>query len=167
MTLTHLLAGTILVGTIVAFAIPDPPAAWNVSLTVERVIDGDTLKLSTGERIRLAGIDAPERDQICKQGFFTVACGQQAWQRLADIVALDPNVTCSPQSHDRYNRTIAVCSNRGGDLGRRMVAQGLALAYRRYSTMYVDEEDAARREGLGIWAGTFETPEKYRHSHTK
>lgn len=32
-----------------------------------------------------------------------------------------------------------------------MVSKGYALAYRRYSTAYIAEEDAARTRGLGIW----------------
>ncbi len=42
---------------------------------------------------------------------------------------------------------VAICHAGGQDLNGRLVAEGMALAYRRYSTDYVDEEDAAR--GIG------------------
>jgi endonuclease YncB( thermonuclease family) len=38
------------------------------------------------------------------------------------------------------------------------VSQGWALAYRQYSTAYIDQEDAARTANLGIWRGTFTAP---------
>ncbi|HZA65683.1 MAG TPA: hypothetical protein VE592_01970 [Geminicoccaceae bacterium] len=41
-------------------------------------------------------------------------------------------------------------------------AQGLALAYRRYSRDYVAAEDEARVAGRGMWAGTFEPPWDWR-----
>ena len=43
-----------------------------------RVIDGDTLELSTGERIRLWGIDAPEGSQVCQRDGHPWQCGDDA-----------------------------------------------------------------------------------------
>ncbi|MBM3359650.1 MAG: thermonuclease family protein, partial [Betaproteobacteria bacterium] len=44
-----------------------------------------------------------------------------------------------------------------------MVREGWALAYRQYSTDYVDEEAQAEAEGAGMWAGTFVAPWDFRH----
>jgi endonuclease YncB( thermonuclease family) len=44
-----------------------------------------------------------------------------------------------------------------------MVAQGEALAFRRYSTRYVPDEEKARAARLGLWAGDFQPPWDYRH----
>lgn len=46
-----------------------------------------------------------------------------------------------------------------------MVEKGWAIAYRRYSEEYVPEEDQARSQHRGIWAGTFKEPERLRHEH--
>jgi endonuclease YncB( thermonuclease family) len=44
------------------------------------------------------------------------------------------------------------------------VAQGWALAYRRYSTLYVSEEAAAKAARLGIWRGPFKAPWDWRRA---
>ena len=48
------------------------------------------------------------------------------------------------------------------ELNKWMVRQGWAIAYRKYSTDYVDDETAAKNEKLGIWASRFIEPEKWR-----
>ena len=55
-----------------------------------------------------------------------------------------------------------MCYAGGADLSAWMVAQGLALAYRRYSMDYVDQEAGARAARRGIWGATFERPWEWR-----
>jgi endonuclease YncB( thermonuclease family) len=74
-------------------------------------------------------------------------------------------VVCQERARDSYKRSVAVCLAGGRDLDRELVAAGLAVAYRRYTTMYVGEEDAARTAGLGMWAGKFTTPEIWRRTN--
>jgi hypothetical protein len=57
---------------------------------------------------------------------------------------------------------VAVCSVGDIDLGAWLVKRGYALAYRRFSLDYVDEEDAARKSKAGIWAGEFVPPWEWR-----
>ncbi len=71
-------------------------------------------------------------------------------------------MTCEDLGRDRYDRIIAKCTVAGEDLGEWMVAQGWALAYRRYSLDYVDEETEARAARHGIWAGEFVRPWEWR-----
>ncbi len=71
-------------------------------------------------------------------------------------------MTCEDLGRDRYDRIIARCTVAGEDLGEWMVSQGLALAYRRYSLDYVDEEADARAAQRGIWAGGFVKPWEWR-----
>jgi endonuclease YncB( thermonuclease family) len=125
------------------------------------VIDGDTLEIH-GERIRLHGIDAPESAQICQRsGGKQWRCGQEAANELSDYIARRP-VTCEGQDRDRYGRLVAVCSVGGVELNHWLVEQGWAVAYRRYSTDYVDPESEARGRGVGIWASSFDMPWDYR-----
>ncbi len=126
-----------------------------------RVIDGDTLQI--GEtRIRLHGIDAPEAAQDCRtaQGF-PLACGAAATTALRDMTK-GLLVVCTARDIDRYGRTVARCTANGGDLGRQMVAGGLAVAYRRYSIDYVADEEAAKARGLGFWSANMQNPADYR-----
>ena len=67
-------------------------------------------------------------------------------------------ITCKGETTDRYKRRIAVCSAGPYDINAEMVRRGWALAYRRYSKDYVDEEADARGRGVGMWAGVFVEP---------
>jgi endonuclease YncB( thermonuclease family) len=71
-------------------------------------------------------------------------------------------IRCEGIEKDRYGRTIAKCISGEVDVGRELVRRGLALAYRRYSLDYVQDEDYARRNRLGMWAGEFEAPWDWR-----
>ena len=124
------------------------------------VIDGDTLEIH-GQRIRFHGIDAPESDQICRVDGKPWQCGKDATNALADKIARQP-VTCEDLGRDRYDRIIARCAVAGEDMGAWMVANGWALAYRRYSLDYVDEEAATQAAQRGIWASEFAKPWEWR-----
>ena len=105
------------------------------------VIDGDTIEIH-GQRIRLFGIDAPEAPQTCTASGKTYLCGQQAALALADQIGRSV-VTCEQRDIDRYGRIVAICFAGGADLGSWLVEQGWALAFRRYSTAYVAQEQSA------------------------
>jgi endonuclease YncB( thermonuclease family) len=128
---------------------------------VASVIDGDTIEIH-GRRIRLHGFDAPESAQRCldKDGA-PWPCGQRASLALADKIGRR-TVTCRPVDIDRWERLVARCFVGGEDLGAFMVAGGHAVAYRKYSERYVHHERAARRAGVGMWAGSFVMPWDWR-----
>ncbi len=120
------------------------------------VIDGDTLEVH-GQRIRLHGIDAPESRQLCRLDGKPWQCGKDAANALADKIARRP-VTCEDLGRDRYKRIIGRCTVAGEDINAWIVQHGWALAYRRYSLDYVDEEAEAQMARRGIWAGAFVKP---------
>ena len=120
------------------------------------VVDGDTIEIH-GERVRLFGIDAPESAQLCTASGREYRCGQQAAFALADRIGQN-TVRCEPHDRDRYGRTVAVCYVGGEDLDAWMVRQGWALAYRKYSSAYVGDEDDARNAHRGSRQGEFQVP---------
>src|SRR5438128_6955580 len=109
-----------------------------------RVVDGDTLRIGAA-RIRLHGIDAPERAQSCADASGRrYGCGQEAAAALARLIG-GTRPDCVERDRDHYGRSVAICSVAGRDLNRAMVAEGWALAYTQYSRDYVGDEAAARR----------------------
>ena len=137
--------------------------AWPVHADVSghaRVIDGDSLEIG-GTRIRLFGIDAPERGQSCETGGELWVCGGLARVRLEERIS-GRRVVCEERDRDRYGRIVAVCRAGGEDLNAWMVSEGWALAYRRYSEAYVDEEARAKAARVGIWRGDFVPPWDWR-----
>lgn len=134
-----------------------PPA----SASEVHVIDGDTLRVD-GKTIRIFGIDAPEAGQSCrKPGGGTWQCGQAAIREMERAVA-EGTVACDDRGLDVYGRTLGVCKVAGLDLGRLMVKEGLAWAFRKYSTDYVETEDQARAAGIGVWEQETEAPWDFR-----
>lgn len=129
------------------------------------VIDGDTIDIH-GTRIRFNGIDAPESGQTCEAGGTSYRCGQKAALALSDFVG-SRTITCNKTGTDRYQRVIAKCFADGTDLGSWMVLNGWAIAYRKYSMDYVADEDRARNQKVGMWAGTFIAPELWRKGKQK
>lgn len=144
-----------------AAASPSPSDATSGLIGPARVIDGDTLEIN-GERIRLHGVDAFERDQTCGAGASTWYCGLAGTDALTR--RLDGRtVSCEPLDTDRYGRTVARCRTGGEDIGAWMVERGMALAYRQYSLDYVEAEDRARTARLGVWRNAaFTAPQDWR-----
>jgi endonuclease YncB( thermonuclease family) len=116
------------------------------------VIDGDTVEIH-GNRIRLFGIDSVESGQ----GGRPWLCGKDAAFALAGKIGEKP-ITCSGDEFDRYRCLIARCSLNREDLGGRMVENSWAVAFRKYSELYVAREVRLRRSEFGYGSGEFQMP---------
>jgi len=137
---------------------------------IATVIDGDTIKINK-KKIRLFGIDAPEKEQICKKVYLSFfifnfqkdyKCGEKSTLALLKKIK-DKKVKCVfEKNKDRYKRNIGTCYIKNQDINKWLVKNGYALAYKRYSKKYVLEEQYAKENKLGIWKGTFIEPEKWR-----
>lgn len=124
------------------------------------VRDGDSLVVGR-QRVRLEGIDAPELAQSCTRGGKPWKCGEDARRHLSRLIG-NHKVECAGPKRDQYNRLLARCRAASRDLNRSMVADGMAVSFGR---AYKSEEASARRERLGLWAGTFERPQVWRRQH--
>ncbi|MFT5511089.1 MAG: endonuclease YncB(thermonuclease family) [Hyphomicrobiaceae bacterium] len=124
--------------------------------------DGDSLVIGR-HRVRLVGIDAPERDQTCSRGRKRWACGREAGRHLSRLIG-NHDVNCMIEKRDRFQRLLAHCRVSERDLNRSMVRDGMALSFGR---RYRREEAAARKEKLGLWSGTFQRPQLWRKQNPR
>jgi len=128
---------------------------------VTKVIDGDTLDvlLATGRiRVRLHGIDAPERNQ---------PGGNESRQWLQRRV-LNRDVLLEPVSQDRYARMVAIVFQDDGNVNRELLRSGHAWAYRNYlrrvDRLFCDIEATARAGRLGVWGAVAHAPWEHRRT---
>ena len=128
----------------------------------QSVVDGDTIKINN-VTYRMHGIDAPEKNQMCKKNNKTWPCGLVATGELVKLIA-GKNVDCKNKSIDRYKRVVAICFVDGVDVARVLVKSGWALAYRAYSSDYVGEEESAKLNKIGLWSSEFVEPWRWRKS---
>lgn len=110
-----------------SFAEAAPSGDFTLRGTVEYVVDGDTIAVSTGgkvERVRLIGVDTPERGR-CYSSAATAAA-----RRLADGRRVMLKGDASQATRDRYGRLLAYVWLPGGkDLGYQLLAGGYARVY--------------------------------------
>lgn len=127
------------------------------SATVQRVVDGDTLRLSDGRNVRMIGLNTPE---LGKQGRSDEPFAVAAHKRLEALVAESDGrvgLRLGDQSKDRYGRTLAhVFSAKGENLEAQMLADGLGFQVAVAPNVdLVDCQQAAERRareaGLGLW----------------
>ena len=139
-------------------------ASADVSGRVVRVLDGDTAEiLETGNRVtrvRLAGIDAPEKSQ---------PFGQRSRQALSSMVA-QRTVTVTGGDTDRYGRLLGTVWLDAKDVNAEQIRKGLAWAYRYHGKPikpdYAALEDEARRLAIGLWSAPNQTePWRWRKQH--
>jgi len=117
------------------------------------VSDGDTISVlrdGAPVRVRLAGIDAPEKAQ---------AFGAKAKARLSDL-AFGRTVTILVRDKDLYGRTVGTVLVFGRDLNQALLQEGFAWFFERYqrslgpdlANQYREAADEARRARRGLWA---------------
>ncbi|MFJ2686472.1 thermonuclease family protein [Pseudomonas sp. NPDC087342] len=125
--------------------------------TVQRVVDGDTLRLSDGRSVRMIGLNTPE---LGRQGRTDEPFAVAARKRLEALVAAsDGRVGLLPgkETKDRYGRTLAhVYSANGANLEAQMLAEGLGFQVAMAPNIDLvscqqSAERAARQAGLGLW----------------
>lgn len=145
------------------------PAAAQTVAGRAHVIDADTLDIAVGPgetvRVRLHGIDAPEPDQTCQTELGPAwACGQWASGQVRERIE-GRRLVCVQTDFDRkYNRMVAICTLDGADVGRALVRDGIAFAYRKYSWDYDLEEKTAAVNDAGLHAARVQSPEQFRRT---
>ncbi len=140
---------------VAAFLLLLLPTAFADTLTgkVVKVADGDSITVldstNTQHRIRLQGIDAPEKGQ---------PYGNASSKHLASLVA-GKTVSVKWAKRDRYRRIVGFVIVDGQDVNLVQVKAGMAWFYRYYQRelssedrrRYATAENQARTDRLGLW----------------
>lgn len=144
----------LIIATAIALLLLAGPAWAQVLLgKVVAIADGDTLTVldenKTQHKIRLSGIDAPERAQ---------PFGQRSKEYLSALV-FGKMIAVETAKQDRYKRTLGKIVLDGRDVNLAMVVTGFAWHYKKYEReqsaadrlLYDDAEKDARLAGRGLW----------------
>lgn len=144
--------------------------AETVTGRVVGVADGDTITVLDADKvqhkIRLAGIDAPEKKQ---------AFGNRSKESLSDLV-YDKTVNVETEKRDRYGRQVGKVLVNGQDVNLVQVERGMAWFYRQYQReqspndrrLYEAAEDAAKAGKRGLWRDAEPVPPwDFRHNKSK
>ncbi|MGE0533291.1 MAG: thermonuclease family protein [Hyphomonadaceae bacterium] len=136
----------------------------------EDVYDGDTLWM--GEvSVRLAGIDAPELDQTCRNGSAQTQCGAEAKRRLGTLVA-GALLTCQRigddgrRTDEPFARPLVHCDAVRGnaivDLAQEMTSEGYAIALDEGDRNYRTTARVALEERRGLMSSCSLRPDVWR-----
>ena len=129
------------------------------------ISDGDTITVlheGRGEKIRLYGIDAPEKGQ---------AFSKKAKQFTSSMV-YGKTVKVEPKDIDQYGRTVALIYVNGQSLNEALIKNGFAWVYRKYCKEpfcddWLNLEIVARYGKIGIWSEPNPIPPwDFRHGKT-
>jgi endonuclease YncB( thermonuclease family) len=116
-----------------------------------QAVGGDRLRIGS-TTVRLAGIEAPERQQRCGDGKRAWRCGAAAEAALARLVN-GRSVSCALSGTDDAGRSLATCTRGTLDINAELVRQGHVFAESGMFAAYSSHERDARAAKAGIWSG--------------
>lgn len=157
-----------LIVTLTAFALSftsasaEPYVAFLNKVEAEQIDDGDTPLIE----IRMFGIDAPEKAQLCERANGSCyKCGQRSKWALSGLLTDEATYRFTGQS--TYGRPVATIFLKQLNVNLEMVRQGHAVVYERYLSddlkrKYLEVQQEAKSNKRGIWQGKFIEPAKWR-----
>ena len=132
-----------------------PPFASTTEVAIAKVIDGDTVRLADGRKVRLIGINAPELGSDGKPG---QDFSRKAKQALQKFLGKRARLLLDKDKQDNHRRTLAHLYNLDGDSAEAyLLKQGLAWHVAvppnlRLAQCLADMEQQARKQRLGLWS---------------
>ena len=120
----------------------------NIAIGKASIIDGDTIIIS-GEKIRFAGIDTPEKKKVGHEF---------SKKKLKEKIGNNIVICIRELKLDPWGRTVAECFIGYESISSFMVKNGYACDYVKYSKKkYAKEQEHAKSKKLGIWKMNFES----------
>ena len=134
---------------------PSPAKSSKITRQCIRVVDGDTIELDGGERVRLIGVNAPESVDPRRPVEYFGKEGAAFTRGLVEGKRV--RLEYDDEARDQYNRTLAyVYLTDGTFLNAEIIRQGYGFAYTRFPCRhqhaFVALEREAREQGRGLWA---------------
>ena len=126
-------------------------------------------------KIRLSGIDAPEKKQYCNKNFLNIYffifekkynCGIFVKKKLINKTK-NKKIKCFLEGEDFFKRHLGTCYLNKENINAWMVKNGYAVSFKKYSKKYIFLEEYAKENKLGIWNGSFIRPYKWRKENLK
>jgi endonuclease YncB( thermonuclease family) len=147
---------------------------FDVTADVKTIIDGDTIVLSDGRKVRFIGINTPE---IGRKGKVSEPLAQKARKRLVELLGDTPSVKLKigVDAKDRYGRLLAhVFTVQGESVEAVLIREGLGFAVSFPPNLLLQgclaqAQGEARSARLGVWSDSYFAPrrsEKLRTSDT-
>lgn len=134
-----------------------PEALQEGTYRVERVVDGDTLKLANGAKVRLIGVDTPEVYNVKTPEPFGPEASAYAEQFINDA-GRDVRLQLDLERKDKYGRFLAYVYAGDRMLNEELARAGLATYESQYNyrksmkDRFRKAEEAAKAERIGIWS---------------
>ena len=137
-----------------AFLIGGAPTAYSAS-NVSKVVDGDTITMSNGEKVRLLQIDTPElASKECYADQARIALVKLLSQSGKATLTTDPNL----DKIDRYGRSLRYVFIGKTNVNLKLVEIGAAAPYFYrsekgvYAGQMLKAAQTAQKLGLGLWS---------------
>ncbi len=148
--------GKVVLKVIFAIFLVGTLTATNALFNVTKVIDGDTLLLSNGEKVRLIGVDTPELYHPLKPVQYFAIQASEFTRKMSEGKKV--RLEFDWQKRDEYNRLLAYVYLEGGTfLNAEVIKQGYGFAYTKYPFKYLEDfrqyEKEAREGERGLWKG--------------
>lgn len=131
-------------------------AQYDKTVQVAQVLDGDTIRLQDGRKVRLMGVNTPERAHENRPA---QPLAQEATEFLSALLAgQSVQLKFGPQRHDRHGRLLAhVFNYRGENVAEQLLRSGLGFAIvvppnSELANCYFAAESKARQYKKGVWS---------------
>lgn len=137
---------------------------FHETVKVNQVYDGDTLELTDGRKLRLVGINTPERgsDSKSDEPFYTLA--KEQLEKIIEHNNGQLKLLYDIEQHDKYNRVLAhIFTANGSNITATLLKEGLGFSIAippnlKFLDCYQFAENEAKQLNQGIWGHSFAKP---------
>lgn len=137
---------------------------YHETVNVAHVYDGDTIKLVDGRKLRIIGINTPERGRDGKKDQPYYQAAKHQLQQIIKKNNAQLKIIVGKDKQDRYKRLLAhVFTLHGENITASMLKKGMGFSITippniKFNTCYQNAEHEAKKQNRGIWQHTFSHP---------